>query len=66
MITYLYVLIAFIALCVFWAGFQLWLTKHDPELGKRSLKCGNCGCDKQCDEGREDDSAGSPRSESLG
>ena len=49
MTTYLYVLIAFIVLCAFWAGFQIWLTKHDPELGKRALKCGNCGCDKQCE-----------------
>ena len=49
MMTYLYILIAFIALCAFWAGFQIWLGKQDPELAKRALKCGNCGCDKQCE-----------------
>ena len=53
MATYLYILLAFIALCAFWAGFQIWLTKLDPELGKRSLKCGNCGCDKQCESSQE-------------
>jgi hypothetical protein len=56
MTTYLYVLLAFIVLCAFWAGFQIWLTKHDPELGKRALKCGNCGCDKGCDKQCENDS----------
>jgi hypothetical protein len=52
MTTYLFILLAFIALCAFWAGFQIWLGKQDPELAKRALKCGNCGCDKQCESDR--------------
>jgi hypothetical protein len=66
MTSYLVPLLAVIGLCVFWAVFQVWLTKQDPELGKRSLKCGNCGCDKQCDEDHADNSASSPRSGSPG
>ena len=49
MTHYLYILFAFIALCAFWAVFQVWLAKQDPELAQRSLKCGNCGCEKQCE-----------------
>jgi hypothetical protein len=49
MTNYLVPLLAIIALCAFWAIFQLWLAKHDSDLAKRSLKCGNCGCEEQCE-----------------
>ena len=50
MTNYLLPLLAIIGLCAFWAVFQLWLVKHDPDAEKRSLKCGNCGREKQCDD----------------
>lgn len=59
---YLVPLLAIIALCAFWAVFQLWLARHDPDAARRSLKCGNCGCEKQCDGDYADGSASGPRS----
>ena len=50
MMTYLIALFAVIALCAFWALFQLWLSRHDPDAERRSLKCGACGCEKDCEE----------------
>jgi hypothetical protein len=44
--TYLYSLLGLVALCAFWAAFQLWLTTHDPEVAERCNKCG--GCNGQC------------------
>jgi hypothetical protein len=47
--TYLYALLAIVGLCAFWAVFQLWLAKQDPDLGERSQKCGGCGRRNECD-----------------
>ena len=37
MTTYLIPLLAFVALCAFWAVFQLWLAKTDPEAAERGV-----------------------------
>jgi len=50
MLTYLIALLAVVALCAFWALFQVWLSRHDPDGEKRPLKCGACGCEKDCEE----------------
>ena len=50
MMTYAIPLIAIVLLCAGWAVFQLWLLRHDPDINRRSLKCGECGCEKPCDE----------------
>jgi len=52
--TYILPLLAVIALCGFWAIFQLWLEKHDPDAKTRSQKCGGCGRKDECN------SAGDP------
>jgi hypothetical protein len=44
---YLVALLAIIVLCAGWGIFQLWLSKHDPELAERANKCGNCSCDRK-------------------
>lgn len=44
---YLVALLAIIVLCAGWGVFQLWLSKHDPELAERANKCGNCSCDRK-------------------
>ena len=44
---YLVALLAIVVLCAGWGIFQLWLSKHDPELAERANKCGNCSCDKK-------------------
>lgn len=46
MTTYFIPLLAFIGLCVFWAVFQLWLARTDPEAAERGNRCG--GCNGQC------------------
>ena len=46
--TYIVPLLAVVALCAFWAIFQLWLFKHDPDAERRSLKCGGCGREDEC------------------
>ena len=46
MTTYIFALIGLIALCAFWAAFQLWLGKHDRDLAEQSNKCG--GCNGEC------------------
>jgi len=48
MTTYLLPLLSVIALCVFWAIFQVWLSKHDPDAKTRSAKCGGCGRQDEC------------------
>ena len=48
MTHYLLPLLAVILLCAFWAIFQLWLTRHDPDIEKRSTKCGGCGRQDEC------------------
>lgn len=52
--SYFVPLLAVVLLCAFWAGFQIWLSRHDPDAKKRSLKCGGCGRQDECD------SAGDP------
>ncbi len=46
--TYVLPLLAVVALCAFWAIFQTWLFKHDPDAEQRSMKCGGCGATKEC------------------
>jgi hypothetical protein len=53
MTTHIYSLLGIVALCVFWAFFQLWLKKVDPAADKRPTQCG--GCDEQCE--RQDEIA---------
>ena len=47
MTSYLYALLALTALCAFWAVFQLWLKKTDPDTAERGNRCG--GCNGQCE-----------------
>ena len=56
--SYLVALLAIIALCAGWAVFQLWLSRQDPDAGERMQKCGNCACEKPCDESDEESSDG--------
>ena len=51
--TYAIPLLAVVALCAFWAVFQTWLFKYDPDAEHRSLKCGGCGSQRQCSSGGE-------------
>jgi hypothetical protein len=46
--TNLLALLAVVALCAFWAIFQLWLERHDPDARTRSQKCGGCGRKEEC------------------
>jgi hypothetical protein len=46
--TYFLPLLAVIALCAFWAVFQLWLSKHDPDAAAKSTKCGGCSRKSDC------------------
>jgi hypothetical protein len=46
MTTYIFALIGLATLCAFWAFFQQWLGKHDPDIQERANKCG--GCNGQC------------------
>jgi len=48
MMTYIFALLGMVALCVFWAVFQLWLNRHHPDNEKRPIKC--AGCDENCEE----------------
>ncbi len=47
MATHLISLLGLVALCVFWAVFQSWLKKHEPDEDKRPAQCG--GCDEHCE-----------------
>jgi hypothetical protein len=47
MMTYIFSLLGLVALCVFWAIFQQWLSKQDPDGEIRPTKCG--GCNEQCE-----------------
>ncbi len=49
MTSYLLPLLAIVLLCAFWALFQQWLSRVDPDVKKRSLKCGGCGRRGECD-----------------
>ena len=46
MTTYIFALLGLVALCVFWAVFQQWLSKHDPDSQERPAGCG--GCKEKC------------------
>ncbi len=48
MTTYFFPLFAVIALCAFWAIFQVWLPRLDPDAKSRPLKCGGCGQQDEC------------------
>ena len=50
MTTYLIPMLALTGLCAFWAVFQLWLAKIDPEANERGNRCG--GCNGQCQKKR--------------
>jgi hypothetical protein len=41
-------LLGIVALRVFWAVFQLWLKKTDPDVAEQCNRCG--GCNGQCRE----------------
>lgn len=49
MTTYVIPLLAVIVLCALWAIFQVWLSRHDPDVKTQSLKCGGCGRREECD-----------------
>ena len=49
MTTYFFPLLSVVALCAFWAIFQVWLFKHDPDAEQRSQKCGGCSRKNECD-----------------
>ena len=50
MTNYLLPLLAVVLLCAFWALFQQWLARTDPDAKKKqSLKCGGCGRRGECD-----------------
>jgi hypothetical protein len=51
--NYFLPLLSVIALCVFWAIFQVWLSKHDPDAKTKSAKCGGCGRRDECGGGAE-------------
>lgn len=45
---YLVPLLAVMLLCALWGVFQIWLQRHNPDVGKRSSKCGACGREDEC------------------
>jgi hypothetical protein len=66
MTSYLLPLLAIVLLCAFWALFQQWLAQIDPDVKKRSLKCGGCGRRGECDtEERADPRYGSKIERSI-
>lgn len=46
MTGYLLPLLAVAGLCAFWAVFQVWLWRHDPDARERSTKCEGCNCQR--------------------
>lgn len=52
MTTYIFPLLALVVLCAFWAIFQVWLSRNDPDSNRRPSKCGGCGRQEQCGEDR--------------
>jgi len=48
MTTYFFPLLSVIALCAFWAIFQVWLSRHDPDAKTASRKCGGCVRQDEC------------------
>ena len=59
MMGYVAPLFAIVLLCGCWALFQVWLARQDPELHSRSLKCGNCNCDDECEKAAPEGAADS-------
>jgi len=51
MTTYFFPLLSVVALCAFWAIFQVWLSRHDPDAKTASRKCGACVRQDECDAG---------------
>lgn len=49
MTAHLVPLLAIVGLCAFWAIFQLWLFKHDPDAERRATKCNGCNCERPCE-----------------
>jgi hypothetical protein len=49
MLNYAYSLLAVVLLCAFWAVFQLWLERRDPDTAARAQKCGGCGRRGECE-----------------
>jgi hypothetical protein len=49
MMTYAYSLLAVVLLCAFWALFQQWLARHDPDAASRPRKCGGCNRRDECE-----------------
>jgi hypothetical protein len=49
MTNYIFPLLSVVALCAFWAIFQVWLSRHDPDAKTTSRKCGGCGRQDECD-----------------
>jgi hypothetical protein len=50
MTSYFIPLFAIVALCAAWGLFQKWLSDHDPDAERRSLKCGACSRKDDCNE----------------
>ena len=57
MTGYLLPLLSIVALCAAWAVFQQWLSAHDPDARRRSLKCGSCSRKDDCGD-RQDQTQG--------
>ena len=49
MVNYALSLLAVVLLCAFWAVFQQWLAKRDPDTASRAQKCGGCGRRDECE-----------------
>jgi len=45
---YFFPLLAVVLLCAFWAIFQVWLSRNNPDVKTTSLKCGGCGRRDEC------------------
>jgi hypothetical protein len=48
MMTYFFPLLSVVALCAFWAIFQVWLSRRDPDAKTTSPKCGGCVRQDEC------------------
>lgn len=57
---YVIILAGMMALCGSWAAFQLWLSRHDPDAGRRMQQCGNCGCQDKCEKSAQSVRPASP------